>query len=54
MPESDKPVSFRCPECGSRELTRLSESECVTIYKCSRCGRLQAPVKNQQPDTEAG
>jgi hypothetical protein len=41
-----------CADCGCRELTLISDGQCVTIYKCPQCGRLLAPVKNTNPNSQ--
>jgi len=34
-----------CPECAYPRLTLISDGEVVSVFKCSQCGHLAAPVK---------
>lgn len=34
-----------CPECASGRFTLIRDTEIVSVYKCSSCGSLAAPVK---------
>jgi hypothetical protein len=34
-----------CPECASLHFTLIRDTEIVSVYKCSNCGSLAAPVK---------
>lgn len=36
-----------CPDCGCTELAVISDGPLVTVYKCPRCGKLLAPVKQR-------
>ena len=42
----EEPVpELPCPECANPRLTLISEGDLVSVFKCSRCGHLAAPVK---------
>lgn len=51
MPERAKESSepprgtSTCPDCACTQLTMISDSQFVTVYKCPQCGKLLAPVK---------
>jgi hypothetical protein len=36
-----------CPDCACTDLAVISDGQFVTVYKCPRCGKLLAPVKQR-------